>query len=65
MVAFLGALTFSPPIFSPIDNSIHTLSPSDTSTLIFFYPQLFGPCNFVMNFSSTQGGGGEWTNCHL
>ncbi len=27
-----GALTFSPPTFSPSDNSTHMVSPSDNST---------------------------------
>ncbi len=39
-----GALTFSPPTFSPIDNSTHTVGPSDNWTLEHFDPHLFGPC---------------------
>jgi hypothetical protein len=39
-----GALTFSPPTFSPSDNSTHTVSPSDNWTVELFDPHLFGPC---------------------
>jgi hypothetical protein len=38
------ALTFSPPTFSPSDNSTHTVGPSDNWTLEHFGPHLFGPC---------------------
>jgi hypothetical protein len=41
---FGGALTFSPPTFSPSDNSTHTVSPSDNWTLELSDPHLFGPC---------------------
>ncbi len=30
----LGALTFSPPMFSPSDNSTHTVSPSDNRSAV-------------------------------
>jgi hypothetical protein len=39
-----GAWTFSPPTFSPSDNSAHTVGPSDNWTLKHFDPYLFGPC---------------------
>ncbi len=29
-----GALTFSPPTFSPSDNSTHTVSPSDNGSAV-------------------------------
>jgi hypothetical protein len=29
-----GALTFSPPMFSPSDNSTHTVGPSDSWTAV-------------------------------
>jgi hypothetical protein len=31
---FNGALTFSPPTFSPSDNSTHTVSPSDNRSAV-------------------------------
>jgi hypothetical protein len=37
------ALTFSPPTFSPSDNSTNTVGPSDNWTLELFDPHLFGP----------------------
>ncbi len=40
----MGALTFSPPTFSPSDNSTHTVGPSDNWNLELFDPHLFGPC---------------------
>jgi hypothetical protein len=39
-----GALMFSPPTFSPSDNSTHTVGPSDNWSLEHFDPHLFVPC---------------------
>ncbi len=39
-----GALTFSPPTFSPNDNSTHTVGPSDNWSLEHFDTHLFVPC---------------------
>jgi hypothetical protein len=38
-----GALTFSPPTFSPSDNSTHTVSPSDSWTAVCLVLVTVGP----------------------
>ncbi len=40
----IGALTLSPPMFSPSENATQMVGPSDSWTLELSDPHLFGAC---------------------